>query len=234
MSARSDLDGVERSEVPPVRLTDQQKAFFDTFGFLRLPGLFADDIEVLTREFEKVFEQQAPWESREALHFNDRRLIVPGFIDHSPILHGLLADPRVVGTVSSLIGDEYVDGESDGSLFYCDTSWHPDTFGSPLERYHVKLSFYLDPLHGANGAIRMLPGTNFHHTPYAELLRDKLSDPAAIEDTFGVAPDELPSWTLESEPGDVVAWNFRTIHASFNGDERRRLFSLNFKEPLPA
>ena len=37
------------------------------------------------------------------------------------------------------------------------------------------------------------------------------------------------AWT--DLPGDVVAWNFRTIHASFNGQERRRLFSLNFKEP---
>ena len=237
MSARSDLDqptGARSTSEPGFSLTAQQVAYFETFGFIRLQGLFADESDQLTTEFERVFHEQAPWESHEELHFNDRRLIVPGFIDHSPVLHGLLADPRVIGTVSSLMGPDYVDGESDGSLFYCDTSWHPDTFGSPLERHHVKLSFYLDPLKGESGAIRMLPGTQFWQSAYAETLRRDLDDPARIESIFGVGPQDIPAWTLESEPGDVIAWNFRTIHASFNGNERRRLFSLNFKEPVPA
>ena len=29
-------------------------------------------------------------------------------------------------------------------------------------------------------------------------------------------------------------WNFRTIHGSYNGGERRRLFSLNFGEAVPG
>ena len=29
----------------------------------------------------------------------------------------------------------------------------------------------------------------------------------------------------------MIAWDFRTIHASFNGGERRRLFSINFRGP---
>jgi hypothetical protein len=243
MPARSELDEPTGTDPSPTaatvddarfRLSDQQIAFFDTFGFIRLRGLFAAEIDQLTSEFERVFEEQATWESHEQLHFNDRRLIIPGFIDHSPTLLGLLGDPRVVGTASSLIGPDYVDGESDGSLFYCDTSWHPDTFGSPLPRYHVKLSFYLDPLLGDTGAIRMVPGTNFWQSTYAEMLRRDLDDPSRIESIFGVTPQEIPAWTLESEPGDVIAWNFRTIHASFNGGERRRLFSLNFKEPVAS
>ena len=40
-----------------MRLTDQQLAFFDTFGFLAFPGLFADDIDKITDAFEKGMGQ---------------------------------------------------------------------------------------------------------------------------------------------------------------------------------
>jgi hypothetical protein len=219
---------------PPSVLSDQQQRFFETFGFIKLSGLFADDIAELTEAFEEVFRRHPTWESHEDLHFNDRRLIIPSVIDQHPRLRALLEDPRVIGVVSSLVGPDYIDGESDGSLFYCDTSWHPDTFGSPLQRHHIKLSFYLDPLHGTSGAIRMVPGTSFWQSTYAETLRRDLDDPTRIQEIFGVPPEDIPAWTLESEPGDVIVWNFRTIHASFNGGERRRLFSLNFKEPVAA
>jgi hypothetical protein len=212
------------------RLSAQQVAFFDAFGFVKLTGLFAEDVDRLVAGFEEIFTNHPVWETTDSLHFDQRRVIIPGFIENSELLRGLEQDPRVVGVVSSLIPNGYEYGQSDGSLFYCDTSWHPDSYDSPLSRYHVKLSFYLDPLHGENGAIRMMPGTNHYQTEYASSLRTNLNDPLQIPDVFGVAPDEVPSWTLESEPGDVVVWNFRTIHASFNGGERRRLFSLNFRE----
>jgi hypothetical protein len=38
----------------------------------------------------------------------------------------------------------------------------------------------------------------------------------------------VPSWTVDVDPGDLVVGNFRTMHASFNGGVRRRLFTMNF------
>jgi hypothetical protein len=212
------------------RLTKQQIAFFDTFGHLKVPGLFRDDIDRMVAGFEEIFANNATWDTNEALHFEQQRRIIPGFVSKSEQLAWIVDDPRTVGVVRSLIGDEYTYTESDGNLFYCDTSWHPDAYAAPLATYHVKLSFYLDPLHGTNGAIRVMPGTNDYESTYSHSLRRDLRDPLAIEQIFGVAPDEIPSWTLPSDPGDLIVWNFRTIHASFNGGERRRLFSLNFRE----
>jgi Phytanoyl-CoA dioxygenase (PhyH) len=217
----------------PFRLSAQQRAFFDTFGFVRLPGLFAPDIDRITAGFEEIFASHPIWETNEALHFDQRRLIIPGFVENSERISWITSDPRTHGVVGSLIDVPYEYAQSDGNLFYCDTSWHPDNYKAPMHVYHVKLSFYLDPLHGQNGAIRMIPGSNFWQTPFAEELRRNTVDPSSIEEIYGVAPDQIPSWTLESEPGDVIAWNFRTIHASFNGGERRRLFSLNFREITP-
>ena len=42
--------------IPPP-LTEQQLAFFDTFGFLVFPGLFAAEIDDITTEFEHVWSE---------------------------------------------------------------------------------------------------------------------------------------------------------------------------------
>jgi hypothetical protein len=212
------------------RLSPQQLRFFEVFGFLRLKGLFAAEAERIQRGFEEVFSGDLTWETHEELHFNDQRQIIVQVVSKSPDLSWLLTDGRVTGIVESLLGPGAEYAESDGNLFYCDTSWHSDMYSAPLDQYHLKLSFYLDPLTRDTGAIRMIPGTNWHETAYAERLRRDLASPGVIEGNFGVAPVDIPSWTLESTPGDVIIWNFRTIHASFGGEHRRRLFSMNYRQ----
>jgi len=213
------------------RLTDAQIRYFETFGYLKVPGLFAADIEDIRAGFEDVFANNESWELNEWLHFDKRRSIVPQFIDRNETLRALRDDPRVVGIATSILGPDYEYAESDGSLFFCDSSWHPDIYGAPIEQYHLKLSFYLDPLTAETGAIRMIPGTNHLGTTYANTLYGKLQRPEEIADTFGVNYDEIPSVPIASEPGDLLMWNYRTVHASFGGDERRRLFSISFRQP---
>ena len=217
-------------------LTPQQIHFFETFGFLKLPGLVADDIAEIIGGFEDLFgnKDQPVWETKEALHGEEKRVIIPGFIEQSPRLAPLKDDPRIVGVAQSLLGSQYQWASSDGNLFYCESYWHPDTYAAPLNHYHVKMSFYLDELSGQNGAIRVIPGSHFHNSTFARTLLKDLDDPTHVEDVYGVHGNDVPSVTLNSSPGDVIVWNFRTIHASYNGGERRRLFSLNFGEAVPG
>jgi hypothetical protein len=221
---------------PPARsggyqLSPQQLNYLATFGYLRIPGLFADDIGWITDGFERVFANHETWDLEEWLHFDRKRSIVPQFIDRDDELVKLRDDPRVVDIATAVLGEDYEYAESDASLFYCDTSWHPDIYGAPIDQFHLKLSFYLDPLVGDKGAIRMIPGTNHLGTTYAKLLYGKLQKPDEIGDTFGVDYDQIPSVVVESRPGDLLMWNYRTVHASFGGDDRRRLFSVSFKQP---
>jgi len=215
-------------------LTPQQIHFFETFGFLKISGLFAPDIDDIVGGFEDIFgdQNQPVWETKVALHGDARRVIIPGFIEQSPRLAPLQHDPRVVGVVQSLIGRDYTWANSDGNLFYCESYWHPDDYAAPLHHYHVKLSFYLDDLTGDSGAIRIIPGSHFHQQTYARTLLKAFKDPAGVSDIFGIAGGEIPSVTVESTPGDLIIWNFRTIHGSYNGGERRRLFSMNFGEAV--
>jgi ectoine hydroxylase-related dioxygenase (phytanoyl-CoA dioxygenase family) len=237
---------VETTPPATYALTPQQVRFFESFGFLRLKGIFRDDIEQIESGFEDVFREHLGRESEEVmvikgknfLHGEDRhhadpqRFILTEMLQRSPKLSWMQNDYRVRAVASTLVGENYESASSDGSLFYCETSWHPDFYGASLSQLHVKLSFYMEPLRHDSGAIRFLPGTHFHDSPYATKLRELLfRDPAEIRELFGIDIDEIPSYTLESDPGDVVIWNFRTIHASFHGGVRRRLLSINFREP---
>jgi ectoine hydroxylase-related dioxygenase (phytanoyl-CoA dioxygenase family) len=216
-------------------LSPQQIAYFDTFGFVKLPGLFRPEIEQLTAGFEEVFADEANvFEiEEETLHSNQRRIIAVQFLDRSEKLSWLKSDRRVHGIVGALMPNGYEYSESDASCFYCETSWHHDSFGAPIERYHVKLSFYLDPLSADSGAIRVIPGTHHHQTGFARRLRRGLRTAQSIPETYGVDGRDIPAWTIDSEPGDVIVWNYRTMHASYNGGDRRRLFSVSFREPEP-
>jgi hypothetical protein len=229
------------SSVGSFSLTPQQVRFFDTFGFLKLDGLFADDVADLTAGFEDVFAKadepmvltNNPYHRSRDPRYEDRpRLTVPLFLEQNERLASLLHDPRVTGTAESLLGPDYEYAYSDGNLFYCDVLWHLDAFGSPIQQRHIKMYFYLDPLRHDSGALRVIPGTGDLGGSYVATLRNLFSDPDQAAEQLGVELADIPSWTLEVEPGDVLVGNYRTMHATFGGGPRRRLFTVNFKEPL--
>ena len=43
------------NDSPPTTSLEQQAAFFHTFGALKVPGLFADDIDRICEGFEEMF-----------------------------------------------------------------------------------------------------------------------------------------------------------------------------------
>jgi ectoine hydroxylase-related dioxygenase (phytanoyl-CoA dioxygenase family) len=213
-------------------LTAQQVRYFETFGYLKLPGLFRGDIDEIVAGFEDVFaaDGHPRMDYYHSLHGDQRRSIIPQFVTKNPRLAQLLDDARVTGIVTSLLGADFEYAESDGNLFDCESTWHSDMYGAPLHVHHVKLSFYLDTLRADSGAIRVIPGTNFFNEDFARNVRKRINEPEKIASEFGVDDREIPSVVLETDPGDVVVWDFRTIHASFYGGTRRRLFSINFRE----
>ncbi len=219
-------------------LTAHQVAHFDTFGYVALPGLFLDEITNLDTAFEEAFAAAAALDPPEVLefegdlHLNQTRRILMSIADRHPAIGAVRADPRLQTIAGQILGDRFEEAGSDGSIFSCESSWHADTFHAPLRQRHIKFSFYLDSLGGESGAIRMIPGTNHHQTRFARTLRRTLRDPAEIETAFGVDPGSVPSVVVPSEPGDVILWDYRTIHGSFRGGDRRRLFSISFREIL--
>jgi hypothetical protein len=230
---------------------EQQAAFFHAFGALRVPGLFAAEIDTISLAFDTVFrehpaEEPDPRYSLHRVKDPDRgapRRQIPanaaiqsgdryGFIERSEQLVWLKDDPRVTELVRALLGDGCRYDGSVGNIFNSYIYWHSDYF-----RYEVsattqlKLAFYLDELDGDSGALRVMPGTN-HLGAYRASLYDETGDvaPGDLARRFGVAEDELPCWTIASKPGDVVVFDNTTLHANFNGGPQRRMFSLQFAQ----
>ena len=62
--------------------TDAHARFFNTFGFLKLPGLFANEIEQIETSFTEVWDQVGGGHAGESHDEIQRSMLVP-FIDQN-------------------------------------------------------------------------------------------------------------------------------------------------------
>jgi len=126
----------------------------------------------------------------------------------------------------SLVGPDPILEVTEGNLHTGNTDWH----GSKLPgktMAHAKIAFYLEPLTRDTGCLRVIPGSHKAGTtdPFAP-LRDRNIDPDFRP--FGLAPTEVPSYAIESQPGDVVVFVEETLHAAFGGKPGRQQHAINF------
>ncbi|MCE7982134.1 MAG: hypothetical protein DYG89_13140 [Caldilinea sp. CFX5] len=196
-------------------LTAEQKRFFETFGYIVMPGLVKADIDWITEEFEMVFRD------RGVVHDGSQRSTVVPFIDQRQRLCTLLDHPKVAGLIGSLLGDDFNYVGGDGNFYAGDTPWHSDGF------HHVgkflKVALYLDPVGRDTGCLRVIPGS--HRLDLYDTWEARQARKAS--ELWGIDQREVPHVALESQPGDVVAFNHNLMHASFGGSSRRRMFTLN-------
>ena len=215
-----------------MRLTDHQLAFFDTFGFLAFPGLFADDIDQITGAFEKVWADHGGGHfGRE--HDGKQRSALIQFIDQDEYLSALIDDPRIHDVCASVLGDDFNYSGSDGNFYVGDTLWHSDGYRD-TKYLSFKMAFYLDPVTASTGCLRVIPGSHKYGDVFGNSLqavgevRDKTDNPSDY--LWGVNGDEVPAVPLEVTPGDLVMFNHQIKHSSWGGGDRRRMFTLNFEE----
>ena len=216
-----------------MELTQQQKTFFDTFGFLSFPGLLKDDITAVIGAFESVWSQRGGGHGGKPHDGKARSCIVP-FIDQHERLCALLDDPRILAIGNSLLGDDFNYMGSDGNYYVGDTAWHSD--GWQTVEKHLKIAFYLDPLTRDSGCLRVIPGSHRVGDTFAEGLQQQIG---RSQDNWNKHGRDVPALALETTPGDVVVFNHNTKHAAFNGSTHRRMFTINLaqrytEERLPA
>jgi hypothetical protein len=210
-----------------MRLTDQQTAFFETFGYLAFPSLMADRIAEIASEFESVWEAHGGGHAGRPHDGEARSCMVP-FIDQSEVLCTLLDDPRVLAIGRALLGDDFNYTGSDGNYYVGDTGWHSD--GWHTEIRHLKIAFYLDPLTRDTGCLRVIPGSHRVGEPYADWLHANVRQSSEL---WGIPGRDVPAMALETTPGDLVCFNHNTKHAAFGGGARRRMFTINVSQRYP-
>jgi hypothetical protein len=223
-----------------MKLTEQQQNFFKTFGFLKFPGLFADDIDQITNTFEKIFIDKGGGHHGGAHDFKQRSSIVP-FIDQEPYFCALLDDPRIEEMASSIVGADFNYSNSDGNFYVGDTAWHSD-IGHDWKYQTMKIAFYLDEVTRDTGCLRVIPGSHRADDAYASTLNDMMPGQrifGTTDDSLGVAGENVPAYAIESTPGDLLIFDRRIKHASFGGSTRRRMFTIvleqrSDEDDLPA
>lgn len=199
----------------PLPTPIQQRAFFETYGFLKISGLLKSELPEILAEFEAVFPQLG------LKHDGIKRTMIVQFVDQRPGLCALLDHPELLAAIGNLISEDFNYMGSDGNYYTGETTWHRDTT-YPSNSY-IKLALYLDSVTKDAGCLRVVPRSHTDlglQTWSDETLRDS-------ENLWGMHQRDLPAQPLESEPGDVLLFNHRLLHASFGGGKARRMFTMN-------
>ncbi len=213
-----------------MRLTEQQKSYFDTFGFLKFPGILADEAERISEAFEETWRVVGG--GHDGLpHDHQRRSALIQFIDRTEYLCGLLDNPRIEGIAASLLGGGFNYTGSDGNYYVGDTNWHSDGY-TDKKYLSVKMAFYLDPVTDETGCLRVIPGSHKYGDRFAGDLQEALrtSRDNRNEDVWDVRGRDLPAVALETVPGDLLMFNHKIKHASFGGGTSRRMFTINMEQ----
>ncbi len=181
-------------------LSPRELDHFDTFGFVLRRGLLdRGEVDALRRELDGELDRiYGAFDGRArqwALMSTTR----------SPTVAALLEDPRFFGLADQALSGHTIGVACDASRFVGDTLWHADTTGP--SQWGVKLIFYFEPLRAENGALRVIPGS--HREPFHDRVKQFLR--AAGSDA------DVPAFVFDAEPGDVLAYDLRLLHASFGG-----------------
>lgn len=192
------------------RLDEEKVNFFRAFGYLIFRGLLdAHEMETMHREFDAAiaelqahatFDPSAPAEV-------DRRQWSLMMTSATPFHVALLEDPRILSLAQQLYGEDVIGIKVQSNRFGGDTVWHRDTYTA--KRGGIKFICYHEPVTRTTGALRVIPLTHLTGDNY--LFSEKL---------LRLPVDQVPSQALETNPGDVIAFDMRAWHGTFGGAER--------------
>ncbi len=206
-------------------LTQSQVEFYHTFGFLQIHRFFSDDeLAIINAEFETgmaIAETiDKPRDHHELLKWST---LGP----ETPFHRSLQEDARFLGVAEQIHGEDVVGVFCKSNRFSgSSTEWHPDVENVRFKG--IKFLFYLQSVDGDSGALRVIPGS--HRNPLHDaLLNIKLRGPhSPYLEASGLNINDIPAHVCKSEPGDVIAFDFRMWHAAWGGSKDRRMCALNY------
>ena len=217
--------------------TDDDIETFRRDGAVVLRGLFAAHVEALREGVARNMAEPGP-HAAENLHEGEEGRFFDDYCNWSriPPFERAARDPAVAGTAAALMGASRVQLFHDHVLVKepgtaKPTPWHQDgPYYFVDGRQSVSFWVPLDPVRDAS--LRLVRGSHRWEKPVEP--RRWLADTSFYPDpdAYMPVPDpdaegmDVVEW--EMEPGDAVAFDFRTLHGARGneGATRRRAFSL--------
>lgn len=191
---------------------------FATFGFVVLRGHFAEHAAPLRHEVDAAVRDAY------AATYDER--VIDGISGHylpmasrlTPTSASLICDDRrLIETAEDLLGGPIIPECPEGVLYFAEAGWHND---DGIGVRGVKFATYFDHLGPGNGALRLVPGSH-HPEQSARLVAYReaqmpISNDAEAADYL----ESFPGYVADTAPGDVIAFDLHTWHASIGGNDR--------------
>jgi hypothetical protein len=199
-------------------LTTAQAGHFATFGFAVLRGFLADRAVGLRAEADAAIRDAY------AATYDER--IIDGISGHylpmaarrTSVSASLVCDdPRFIDAAQQLLGGQVMPECPEGVLYFAEAGWHTD---DGIGVQGVKFAAYFDELTATSGALRLVPGSH-HPEQSARLAACERRQPRVGTDAEAAAyRASIPGYVASTVPGDVIAFDLHTWHASFGGRDR--------------
>ena len=195
----------------------QQISHFHAFGFVVLPALLdAGETAQLTAEVTSALT-----DAYGGVGTDDdpdgtggiRGDYLPLSVDRAPLSQALIADdPRLFQGSVALLGTPTVPRAPIATCFTSNAGWHADD-GTDVGG--MKFLAHLEPRRAATGALLVVPGS--HDPGFGARMQRYGSQSPALQ---GFAPWPVPATALDTDPGDVIAFDRHLFHASTGGSRR--------------
>jgi Phytanoyl-CoA dioxygenase (PhyH) len=199
-------------------LTTGHVDHFRTFGFTVLRGYLADRATALRAEVDAAIRDGY------AATYDER--VIDGISGHylpmasrlTPVSALLVCDdPRLIDAAEQLLGGPVIPECPEGVLYFFEAGWHTD---DGIGVRGVKFAAYFDELTAGTGALRLVPGSH-HPEQNARLAAySRRRGPVRSEEQAAAYQASIPGYIADTSPGDVIAFNLRTWHASTGGRDR--------------
>ena len=199
-------------------LTTGHVDHFRTFGFSMLRGYLADRVSALRAETDAAIRDAY------ATTYDER--VIDGISGHylpmasqlTPVSASLVCDdPRFIDAAEQLLRGPVIPECPEGVLYFSEAGWHTD---DGIGVRGVKFAVYFDELTAGTGALRLVPGSH-HPEQNARLAAyNRRRGPAPSEAQAAAYQASFPGYIADTSPGDVIAFDLHTWHASTGGRDR--------------
>jgi phytanoyl-CoA hydroxylase len=206
---------------------------YEENGYLLVPGVFdAGEVEEMRGAIARILEA-VEGTANDTNHrwaaVDDAQLQLKGFHDlqyHDAVFTRMVAHPRLVGVLTELIGPNVqlhhakmlVKPPEQGAPF----PMHQDYPYFPHERHSVlAASVHLDHTDEENGCLHVIPGSH------------RLGPLEAQGESHTVEYELASGTPVPAQPGDVLFFNYLTIHGSGvnRSDRTRRNVLFQYRDP---
>ena len=140
-------------------------------------------------------------------------------------------DPRLIEAAERLLGGPVIPECPEGVLYFAEASWHTD---DGISVHGVKFAAYFAALTAETGALQLVPGSH-HPEQHARLAayRDRQL-PIRSDAEAAAYQASIPGHVADTVPGDVIAFDLHTWHASIGGRDRLAWTAVYQRSPETA